>query len=80
MTQSERNMDSIGLTLAGYYSLSDLVLLSGSTELQLRGEAERLSVLIEKRFAHEVVALKDARRLLGQLSRLQPHSVLPGFW
>ena len=72
-------MDDTGLKLAGYYSLSDLVLLSGSTERHLRREAERLGVVIENRFTQEVVAVKEARLLLGQLLRIQPYSVLPGF-
>ena len=65
------------LKLAGFYSLSDLLLLSGSSEFDLRSEAERLGVAIENRFAQEVIGVEGARQVLDQLSRIQP--ILPGF-
>ena len=67
-------MKSTELKVEGFYSLSDLSLLSGSSEFDLRREMKRLGVVIEHRFAQEVVGLEGARRLLDEHSRIQPMS------
>jgi hypothetical protein len=53
-------MDSIDLKVAGYHSLSDLLILSGRAELDLRSEAERLGIAIERRVARR--RMDPARR------------------
>lgn len=71
-------MDSVALRSAGYYSLSDLSLLTNRNERNLQREAKQIGVSIEFRFAQEVVALDEARRLLTSLSG-QPKDLPPGF-
>jgi hypothetical protein len=72
-------MQSIELKMGGYHSLSDLLILSGRAELDLRSEAERLGIAIEHRFGQEVIALHEAKHLLVRLARFQPRALPPGF-
>lgn len=72
-------MDSIGLKLTGYQSLSDLSMLSGRTEQDLRQLASRLDIVILQRFGQEVLAMDEARRILAAPSSTKRLALPPGF-
>ena len=65
-------MDSIGLKQAGYYSLAELITLSGCTEASLRAEAAAMGIALVERFGREVVPVPEARRLLTQVAQYHP--------
>lgn len=72
-------IDDLRRKSAGYYSLADLAAMSGLAESDLRRRAEMLGIAIEHRYAQEVMAVENARRLLERLSGIQLERMSPGF-
>ena len=67
---------------AGYFSIPDIILLTGIPEPDLRSLMSRFRICSQVRFGVEAVAESDARRLtelLGQTSISEERAVQPGF-
>jgi hypothetical protein len=72
----------VELRSAGYFSIPDVILLTGIPEPDLRSRMGQLRIYSQVRFGVEAVAESDARRLMersGQASTSEERTVQPGF-